>query len=223
MSFFSELIRIVNLPYTIFLGIIVLFWLTVIIGFFDMESLDGDADFDIDVDGDAEADLEKEIEARGGEGGGLAAALNMGAVPLSLWMSIFGIIAWVFSLIMNAALDIVGKDFIHNFFRLAGGAFLIIPFSALLTKLIVIPLKPAFRYKKSVSRYDLVMEFCRVTSSNVSETFGLAEISSKGSPIIVNIRARETEKLKMGDKALITGYDSKENIYTVKRFDHEDI
>ena len=40
-----------NLPYTILLGFVLIYWLTVILGFLDLSTLDLDVDIDMDVDG----------------------------------------------------------------------------------------------------------------------------------------------------------------------------
>ena len=135
MDLLSEAITLANLPYTVFLGLIVLFWASVILGALDIDT------FDIDFDMDADMDMDMEVD------GGVDAAatanfwswLNLGAVPFSLWLSIFGILAWFQSMAYNAVLNEFGFTFLTGAFRLLGLAFAILPFSMVLTKYLVVP------------------------------------------------------------------------------------
>jgi hypothetical protein len=42
LELLMQAIRLPNLPYTIFLGLILLYWISVIVGVLDVESLDGE-------------------------------------------------------------------------------------------------------------------------------------------------------------------------------------
>ena len=241
----AESIKLVNLPYTIFLGVIIIFWLTVMLGALDMESLDVDADvdadvdldldvdmdvdadFDADIDADVDADLDTDLDADAGMGGGALgsfwAALNLGAVPLSVWLSIFGILCWFLSVSGNIIVDGTVLKSIHNFFRLVLGSLLIIPLAAFITRFAVIPLRPVFRIPDPKDNKDYVRDICKITSSKVTPTFGMAEMPTDASPLLVNVRAREEEGLTKGDKAMILRYHKDKNYYDVTRFEHESL
>ncbi|MCP4131466.1 MAG: hypothetical protein GY754_10855 [bacterium] len=77
--------------------------------------------------------------------------------------------------------------------------------------------------KKTTSSRDFVRDICMITSSKVTPTFGQAEKKVEGNPIIMHVRAKESENLKKGDKAFVLKYNKTENVYWVTRFDYEDI
>ena len=69
-----------NLPFTIMLGLVILYWVGVILGALDIELFD----FDLDLDGDADIDVDADAGAVGGGGiargaGGFAGSIPVGA------------------------------------------------------------------------------------------------------------------------------------------------
>ncbi|RMG67737.1 MAG: hypothetical protein D6722_12680, partial [Bacteroidetes bacterium] len=93
-----------NLPYTILLGLMVVYWLTVIIGAIDLDFLDFDVDVDTDVDVDAEVDTEVEVDGEADGAGGVSGAgwflttasfFNLGSVPFMIFMSFLCLSLWV--------------------------------------------------------------------------------------------------------------------------------
>ncbi|MEM7180763.1 MAG: hypothetical protein AAF518_07615 [Spirochaetota bacterium] len=225
MDLLFESIRLANLPYTIFLGLIVLFWFSVILGAMDMETLDFDfdmeADVDIEVDVDADVDMDAEASTNGMTLGSFLSWLNLGAVPFSLWLSIFGLFAWIQSIVGNVFITSFGLTFLNDGFRFLLLSIAILPISATITRFSVIPLRPAFKTKDAITNREMVREVCKITSSEVTLEFGLAEIVKEGGVILINVRAAKEENLRKGDTALVVSYNKQKNIYEVARFDHE--
>lgn len=184
----------VNLPYTILLLVLLVYWFTVILGLFDMEI------FDFDVEGEAD--------------GFFSGILNLGIVPFSIWASIFMFQAWLYSLLANAALSKVSAFAINGFLKFILLAIVIIPLSAIITKLITYPLKKAFN-QKTLSKKDFVGMECEITSSKVNDNFGTAEIRIEGDVHIIDVRVKEEIKLFKGDKVLIFDYDSQEDLFFI--------
>jgi hypothetical protein len=233
LELLMQAVRLPNLPYTIFLVLILLYWISVIVGVLDVESLDGDLDIETDfevepeietdVEVDAEADLDTEVSGKSLNTTNLASILNLGAVPLTVWLSFFGITAWMLSTTLNLVIDLITPINIHNFFRLLFGALIIVPVSGFITRFTVIPLKPVFTYKKATSNTDFLRETCIITSTKVTPAFGLAERKVDGTPIILNVRADESQGLAKGDKALIVNYNKEENTFEVAPFNYDEI
>jgi hypothetical protein len=238
----SEAISIPVLPFTALLGFILVYWISVILGFFQVESLDPEieADLDIDaeidvdmeveaeIDAEFEADVDAEVEADAdvesdvdidGSAPSFAEFLNLGRIPFSVWLSIFTLSGWFMTMIANGLLDIVGEDFIHSAIRLLGGLIVFVPSSAITAKWMAVPLGKVLQTTKATRNSDLVNQICKITSSRVDEGFGTAEIQLDYAPVILYVRADASEKLKKGDKAVIVEYVKQQNIYQVTRFD----
>ncbi len=90
LNVLTESIALYNLPFTVLLGIILVFWVFVILGFFDVEMLDFDP-------------------------GDMGEFLNFGKVPFSVWLSCFSIQAWFYSMIINHTLNSVFP--VHALYR----------------------------------------------------------------------------------------------------------
>ncbi|MCG8569354.1 MAG: YqiJ family protein [Spirochaetes bacterium] len=229
IQLFKAAISLPNLPYTILLGVMLLYWFSVILGFFDIKSLDFDADTDIDLDVDVEMDLEADVDVEtdadpGGSGiHFFSSILNMHKVPISVWFSVFIPVAWACSIMLNATLDVVSGNLIHNFFRLILGFIIIVPLAALVSRTVSIPLSKLFTYKKSTSASDMIHKICMITSTKVTPTFGTAEFKTdEGTPIILNVRGQKQNDLTKGSQAVITKYDKETNTYQVIPFQTND-
>jgi len=77
-----------NLPLTIVLGFIMIYWVLAVLGTIDIEALD--IDFDIDLDADVDPDFDLDTDATPGDAGFLVGALkfvNAAEVPLMMVLS----------------------------------------------------------------------------------------------------------------------------------------
>jgi hypothetical protein len=193
-----EAIRWVNLPYTILLGAMGAYWLTVILGFLDIEVFD----IDLDLDVDTELDF-----------GSMLSVLNVGAVPFSIWLSIFILQMWLYSILANMAFDAIFPA-LPDVVRFLLCAVIFIPISAMMAKFFTAPLKSAFE-GRSFSKSDIVGKECLVTSSQVTQTFGTAEVLLDRVPQLIDIRAKPEDGFKKGDTALIYSYDEERDVFYV--------
>jgi len=94
----EAIFQAVNLPFTLLLALVVLYWLSVILGFldvdtFDIDALDVDVDFDTDVDVDADADI--------GALGAVAQFFGIGHVPIAIPFSVLFLSLWAGSVLLN--------------------------------------------------------------------------------------------------------------------------
>ena len=80
-----------SMPASLFLSLVLVYWLFVILGALDLEL------FDFDLDVDADVDLGSVLNV------GLVPVrfLNLGRVPLMLWVSLFSLSWWGLSLVIN--------------------------------------------------------------------------------------------------------------------------
>lgn len=197
LTLFLQVFRLVNVVYTATFGLMALYWISVALGFLDIEVLD----FDID---DAEVGL-----------GGLLGILNIGDVPFSIWVTIFSAQMSLYSIAFNLFVDQLPFA-MGGFVRFAVCGIIFLPLTAVITKFVTQPIKKAFEIK-SVKRSSFVGMECRVTSPVVNENSGVGEIRVSGVPNIIYIRAKAEDGFKKDDRALIYEYDETKDMFFVSR------
>jgi hypothetical protein len=178
----TESIRYVNLPFTVLLGVVVLYWLFVMLGALDL-STGGDADADAHHEG-------------GGSGwfGHVLHFINVGEVPVMLVASVMILCLWIGSLMTNYyfAGDSV----------LLACAFLVpnLVLSLIVTRYVTLPLRPLFRYlmKEHGEERIVVGQTCQIITSEATETFGQAQIDTSGAPLLINVRTIDGSALPKG-------------------------
>ena len=84
--------------FTMLLGLVVLYWLTVIMGVMDIDLFDLEGGFDVEVDLDLDADLDLDLDGPGGLVGVLD-ALGLAGIPLTISMSLLVFYGWCVSFI----------------------------------------------------------------------------------------------------------------------------
>lgn len=196
MSVLLELIRVVNLPYTVVFGLMLMYWFSVVLGIFDVDLFDFDVD-DIDF------------------GDELLGALNLGKVPFSLWLTIFSGQMTLYSLLFNKLIDALFGT-VSDPVRFIVCFVVFVPIAAIVTKIATSPLEKLFEIE-TVSRKDFVGKECRVTSPEVNERSGVGEILVTGIPSILYIRAKAEEGLKKNDRAVIYEYNEEKDLFYVTR------
>jgi len=215
-----ESILLVNLPYTVLLGLVVLYWILYIAGAASsdlLDSLDMDLDVDADVDAgvDVDADAEYSAENTGGWLSGVSHFLHIDEVPFLFVISILVLMMWTVSMAAN-----------HYLGNESGwvALLLLVPnliVSMLATKAIVAPFLPALRqvFDERGDKTDLVGRRCVVSSLGVTTRHGQAEVATKGAPLVLNVKCREGTSLGRGDEAVICDYDRDKNVYWITKFD----
>ena len=117
-----------NMPLTILLGLIVLFWIFTLLGAVGIDALD--FDFDTDVDGDI-CDVP----------GAMLRVVNAGLIPVTVVLSILVLLMWVSAMVLNFYLN-PGQSWL-----LALGFFFASSILGVIgTKILTQPLVPFIRY-----------------------------------------------------------------------------
>jgi len=236
---FTESIRWVNLPFTVLLGFVVLYWIMVGLGVLDM-SLFGDFDADFHMDGhfDADAHVETDVgdhpfvpgdpaglsagEAHGlhkevasGHGGNFVVQalsfLNVGQVPLTLVLSVLALCLWLGSMIAN-------RYFTGGSVALATAA--LIPnfiVAVIATRYITLPFRPLFRAitRERNENLSVIGQRCTVITSEATPEFGQAEIKTEGAPLLLNVRTLNDEILSRGETAVVVRADNDRSLYFI--------
>lgn len=216
--------------FTIALGIVLVYWLFVLIGALDIDLFGGDVDVDVsgaakgigdvltggakggaealhtggdaggDVGGDADGDL---------DGGGLWHMLGLGDVPVTISVSLITVLAWVGSLLAMHYLGIGGW---LTLVVLVVAVVIALPIAALLIR----PIAPVFVVKEGKSNADYVGHLCTITTGRVDNSFGQATVEDGGTVLDIAVRCDPPGQLTRGDKALIIEFDGERQAYIVE-------
>lgn len=193
----SAMLAFPTVIFTVLLGVVVTYWIFVILGALEVDLLD----FDVDADVDADVDVD------GGDGdydGGLAGmwhGLGLGGVPVTLSLSLLVLAGWVFCLL---AMDVLGGGTAG---WLAGTtALLCLGVAVPVTALLVRPLRRFFVTHPALDHRSLVGKICTIATLRVDERYGQAEIEDGGAGLLIQVRATAPHELRRGDRALIFDY-----------------
>ncbi len=183
-------------PATVLLLLVVAYWSLVILGAFDIDGFD----FDIDADGGFEGLL--------GVGMAVFRFLNLGEIPLMLWVSVYALSYWMTSVLWfdeNSVLT--GAMIAQMIFRNLAVALVA-------TKLITQPMLRFVDKTKVTRHYEMVGQIAQVTTNEVSEHHGQARVATDSSPMLINVRTRDGI-LHKGDDVQIIDYDEDQHIFYV--------
>ncbi|MEL6697575.1 MAG: hypothetical protein AAFP89_15100 [Bacteroidota bacterium] len=213
--------------YTVFLGMMLLYWLTVFIGLLDLDFLDVDLDLDvdadIDLDVDVDADMDVDVDGDGdlGAGGGswltqLLNFLNVGAVPFMVYLSFLAISMWLLAI---AGIILVGTIIPAYPFT---SILPILILGLLSTKFMTWPLGKVFSKMKheSISKKMLVGKLARLTMDAYPGRISQAEITYEDEHILLSVKSiEEKEVLKRGSQILLTEYQQDQELFLVHHFE----
>jgi len=241
----TESIRWVNLPFTVLLGVIVLYWLLVGLGALDMNLFgDVDADLHADLHTDVHTDVhvETDVDAHplvpgdpphltGDKAGGISkelggeesgfllqalAFLNVGQVPVMFVISVLVLCLWLGSMIANHYFT--GG---HAVFALAAMVpnFIV---AVVATRYITMPFKPLFRAltRERDEEVEILGQRCIILTSEATPEFGQAEMKTDGAPLLLNVRTMNDARLVKGDTAVVVRQDAERGLYFITPLPH---
>lgn len=226
-----------SFPTAIFSGlliVLVLYWLSVIVGMVDLDLFDLDIDLDIegdlggvdgmdadvgdmDVDADVDGDLDVDADASGSSfWASVASALGLGTVPITIIASVLVLSTWMLSFASTYYLgEILGTGVLVSMAYTLVSFILSLP----ITSVVVSPLKGLFQHEKITAGNTVVGRVCEITSGSVDEGFGQAKLDDGGAGLLLSVRTDSDGELKRGSKALIIGYDDEANTYEVECYE----
>lgn len=205
---FEAIFQSVNLPFTLLLILVVIYWLSVISGFLDFDALDVDVDFDTDVDLDADAEV--------GTLGVVAQFFGIGHLPIAIPFSVLFLCLWVGSVLLN--------DFFNPGMTWPRAGLLFIPnlFIALtLTKICCQPLIVLFRKlnHQPEDHLQAVGSICTIISPRVDGGLGQAEVPTDGAPLLLTVRREAGPVLERGDEAVVVSRDPNKDCFIIRKLE----
>lgn len=196
---FQESIRPVNLPYTILFGVSIFYWCLYLVGVFGSDLLDFDFDGDFDADGGADPGLDGGHHDGGSLLGGMMKFVYAAEVPVTVIASVLSTAMWAISLLSN--------HYLNNTNAMLA-LVLVIPIVVggfVATKIILMPFVPLLKkaFDESSDVIHVIGQLCVVTTLEVTEKHGQAEVPLKGSPLLINVVTRDGVTMRKGDEAVV--------------------
>ncbi len=191
-----------NLPATLLLGLVIGYWLLVMLGALDLDFFD----FDIDLDGQSDSPLSVGFL-------GLR-FLNLGRIPVMVWVSVFALTFWVLTMLLWFLFDRPAYEpgLWWDFQYVLRNAAL----SVVLTKLVTQPLVPFFDTPEEYTPESLIGRECEVSTYEATAEYGQARFRTDGAPLLLNVRTT-AGTLAKGDRAEIVDYDPKSRTYLIAK------
>jgi hypothetical protein len=191
------------LPATALLLLVAAYWLLVILGALDMGLFD--FDFDLDADGSPGG-----LEGVLGAGFAVVRFLNLGDIPLMLWVSTYALSFWMTSVIWfdvsyTESTAVIIQVILRN---------MVIALVA--TKVITQPMLRLVDRTKVTRHQDLIGKPCEITTDEVSEDYGQARVATGSSPLLINARTRNGV-LQKGESVQIVDYDDERHVFFVEK------
>lgn len=205
-----------NIIVTMMLGLVVFYWLLVMVGA---------VDFDLDLfdfgDAGATPELPDAPDSSVNLGGAWLTAgkfLGFSQVPMVVWGSFLALFMWAISLVLNYQFN--GEPGNRE---ISTSLMLLVPNfigSLILTKLATLPVAKLFAAMSDADNEseDVVGRTGTVVSSEVDERYGQLQIAGKGAPLLINVRLDEgSARLSKGDTAKVVSAAADQSFYYVKR------
>ncbi len=221
-QFLSLILSFPTVPLTVLMGVVLLYWLFVILGVVGHDVFDGAAEGavgGVKAAGDAAAGAMKAVAGAKAAGshdadvdGGLFSVLGLGKLPVTITGSSIVFFAWLGSIVARGW---VGGGLVGGSAVLLGSLFL----SLFVTSLALRPFAKVFEPARAATRKDVVGHICTITSGKVDGGFGTATVSDSGPGLLLNVVCGKDNKLTEGDRAVIIQWDEQNQAFEVEPVD----
>ncbi len=182
---------------TLLLGLVVCYWLLVILG-----ALDFDTDIPDDFgDGDADAHHGHGVNT-GGVWLTAGRLFGFSQVPIIVWLSFMILSMWFVSLVLNQKWNAEADTLRALLLVLPNFAI-----SAIATKLVTLPVAKLFKAMTDADTEaeEVIGRTGTIVSMEADERYGQLEIVAKGAPLLINVRTQPgAPALPKGTQAQVT-------------------
>lgn len=201
----------VNIIPTILLAFILIYWLTVIIGVIDLDTIDFDLDLEVDTDFEVDSEIEVGTDVHGLTT--VLAFFNIGQMPFMILLSFLVMPMWLLSVLVNFHLG-------NNSFLLS--ILLLIPIlfvSLFIAKILTTPIAKFYlKLKLEDEAINPIGKICKVLLSVSDDKVGQAEIMVNGTSIKINAKSQKGEQILKGETALVIERNSKKNYFLIEPY-----
>jgi hypothetical protein len=230
-QFLTLVLSFPTVPFTVAMGVVLLYWLFVILGVVGHDVLDGAgggakaateaAAGAIKAAGDAATGAVKAVagmkaasahDHAGDTDGGLFSMLGLGKVPVTITFSSIVFFSWVASMFGRGWL---GSGTLGGSAVMLGSLVLALFISAGALK----PFARVFEPARAASRQDIVGHICTITSGKVNAGFGTATLADGGAGLLLSVVCAKDNRLADGDRAVIVQWDEAAQAFDVEPVD----
>lgn len=207
IDLFYECIKAPNFPASVLLGLALLYWSLMIFGIVGFEGLD--ADIGVDADADLDAGIDGHVD--GGVASDVLTFFHLGEVPVMIIATFFVFLFWIATMVTN--------HYWNPDFEWFTAAKFLIPnlfVSAVLTKLLTMPMVPLFREMKKTDAPKVVGSRGEVHTSYLDGTFGEIAIRQDGPLIVVNAVTENGQRLRQETEIKVIRFDNETGVYIVE-------
>jgi hypothetical protein len=209
-EFITNISSFPTVVFSVMLILVGTFWILAILGAVDIDVFDADLDFDFDMD------VDSDVDASGVTGlAGYLLYFGLNGIPITVVISFLTLFSWLFCYFGSAYLLPLLPGSILKFVGgsglIVGCFFVALPITAKSLK----PMKHFFTSPTAVKKASFVGSSCVITTLEVNEKFGQAELSIEGTTVLLNVRAKPSYKLTKGNKAAIVSYEEVNETYEV--------
>jgi len=180
----------INMPFTLLLIIVFIYWILVILGAMDLE-----------------------LEFLPVQG--IMHFLNIGEVPFMVVFSIMCLLMWIFSIVSNYYVNPS-----YSRLMAAGLLIPNIGLSVCMSWLGLQPLKRLFQrfYSDNQESQPIMFRVGKISTQQATPSFGQMMIDSDGPPICINVRTINDTVLYKGDLAIVFDEDKTKGVYFVEAY-----
>ena len=198
-----------NIIPTILLIFVLVYWLTVIIGFADLDSLDIDLDIETDVNTDVSVGWFNHV----------LYFFNLGQVPVMLFLSFLALPMWLLAI---AATDLLEMNSVGVSFLLLLPNFAL---SLFIAKLFTQPFVTLFdkMERDSKENIQIIGKVCTVMLNTSEDKMGQARVEEKGSVLVLNVITRKGTVLQKGQTGLVIDYLPEKSYYIIEPYETIDL
>lgn len=197
-----------SFPTIIFFVLLVfsmLYWVLAALGMVDIDILD----FDV-----AESEVGDNLNNLDVMSGVLL-KLGLNGVPVTIIITLISLIGWVISFLLVYFIFPWLPSGVIQFVAGIPVLFAALYFAALITALVIKPLRPLFLTADQQVEKHLLGKVAIVRTGRVDQAFGEATLADGGAGLILKVRCYEGEIFKKGDHVVLLEYEPNENTYKV--------
>ncbi len=215
-----------NAVMTVIMGVLVVYWLFVLLSGAGLEDLDLGFDFDVDIDvpdtdvnipdADSEVDTDTDVSTEKEPGFFIKFLnfINVGKVPFMLVLSTLKFFMWVGSLITTQFINVASWG--------TASLLILIPIfivGIFLTKFATNPLVKFFKEigYKGEEEIDFLGRSGKMLSNIKNDKIGSAEFIVDKNPIKLNVRSIDGEEINYGDYVIVADESDDKKIYFVSK------
>lgn len=198
-----------NIIPTILVIFVLVYWLTVVLGFADLDAFDVDIDIETEVNTDVSVGWFNHV----------LYFFNLGQVPLMLFLSFLALPMW---LIVIATTDLLGLDSVVMSFVLLLPNFVL---SLFIAKLFTQPFVTLFDKleREAEDNVQIIGKICTVVLNTTDDKLGQARLEERGSVLVLNVLTRKGTMLQKGQTGLVIDYIPEKSYYIIEPYERVDL